>query len=658
MALADTARLIATLELQDKFSGPANTALRSLDGLDQRSRRLGLLGEHIGQGIRSTATNIARLGVVAGGVIAVNVKAGIQSLAELQRVEQLTATALKSTGSAAAGSAEDIRKRSLALEDLTTVDDKAIQNAQNLLLTFRQIGPQAFEPTLKAAIDLNAALGGDENSLQGRLIQVGKAVNDPIKGLTALRRVGVSFTAEQEKQIKALVDAGRTMDAQRVILRELNKEFAGAGKAFGTGPAADMRRFGDAVEEAQQALATGFLPLIRDVSRQVQEALAKPEVIASIRSLGEGLAGTVRNLIDIGTRLPWGAIGNAAKVMGQGAKFLLEAFTGLPPWVQTAVLTGWGLNKLTGGALGNIFGDVIKLAFPKLDIFSRGATPANPMWVAQVGGAPGTGAPVAGGGGALATVAKFVLGPAAAVVIGAEIAAVINRRTIEPAQTFEQTQFKAVLDSGDVATIVHGLDAIERAQHDPRAAQQLALIASNIPFIGDALGHVGPELEAQRQQLIAQLEQMGLTREAAEALVKHAAATKAAVDDGNRYAASLNTLVQGGNRTQSATHAAVREGNRYAQSLNVLVRDGNQRQDATKRAVDLMHSRTVAHMQSILAAENRVGGNTAAIARKDFSPEVNVAVTTNTSVSVNDVVRAITSSYIASRGAQILRQGI
>jgi hypothetical protein len=39
---------------------------------------------------------------------------------------------------------------------------------------------------------------------------------------------------------------------------------------------------------------------------------------------------------------------------------LLQAFTSLPPWVQTAVITGWGLNKLTGGALGSIVGELGK----------------------------------------------------------------------------------------------------------------------------------------------------------------------------------------------------------------------------------------------------------------------------------------------------------
>jgi cell division septum initiation protein DivIVA len=419
------------------------------------------VGQHIGQGIRSTVTNVARLGVVAGGALAVNIKAGIDSLAELQRVELLTTTALKSTGSAAAGSAADIRKRALALEDMTTVDDKAIQNAENLLLTFRQIGKDAFDPTLKAAIDMNAALGGDENSLQSVLIQVGKAVNDPIKGLTSLRRVGVSFSADQEKRIKKLIDENRLYDAQRLILQELSKEFSGAGKAFGTGPAADMRRFGDAVEDTQQALATGFLPLMQKISKQVQTALGDPKVQANIRNFGRGLADSVQQVIDIGSRLPWGAIGTSAKLLGEGAKGLLDAFTHFPPWVQTAVLTGWGLNKLTGGALGNLFADGIKLAFPKIDIFSRGA-PGNPMFVTVTN--PGLGGPggVTGGGGGFGK----ALGVAIGAVAVAEISKEIGRSaffdpTVKPAVTFEQSQFLRLLDAGDPAAQMRGLQAIQ-----------------------------------------------------------------------------------------------------------------------------------------------------------------------------------------------------
>jgi hypothetical protein len=63
--------------------------------------------------------------------------------------------------------------------------------------------------------DMSVALGQDMSS---SAIQLGKALNDPIKGVSALQRVGVSFTASQKEQIKTLVQSGRTMDAQKLIL--------------------------------------------------------------------------------------------------------------------------------------------------------------------------------------------------------------------------------------------------------------------------------------------------------------------------------------------------------------------------------------------------------------------------------------------------------
>ena len=104
-----------------------------------------------------------------------------------------------------------------------------------------------------------------------------------------------------------------------------------------------------------------------------------------------------------------------------------------------------------------------------------------------------------------------MLGPAAAVIIGAEIAAVVNEGTIKPAQTAEHQRVTAVLEGGDAKDMVALLKSIQDQQSTSDVGAQVALIASNIPFIGDALGNVGPELEAQRQALIDQLHAMGLT---------------------------------------------------------------------------------------------------------------------------------------------------
>jgi phage-related minor tail protein len=63
--------------------------------------------------------------------------------------------------------------------------------------------------------DMSVALGTDAS---GSAIQLGKALNDPIKGVAALQKVGVSFTESQKEQIKTLVETGDTLGAQKIIL--------------------------------------------------------------------------------------------------------------------------------------------------------------------------------------------------------------------------------------------------------------------------------------------------------------------------------------------------------------------------------------------------------------------------------------------------------
>jgi len=60
-------------------------------------------------------------------------------------------------------------------------------------------------------------------------MQLGKALEEPIVGLGALRRVGVSFTEAQKEQIRVLDMTGRKAEAQEIILRALNSQVGGAG---------------------------------------------------------------------------------------------------------------------------------------------------------------------------------------------------------------------------------------------------------------------------------------------------------------------------------------------------------------------------------------------------------------------------------------------
>ena len=173
-------------------------------------------------------------GAAGVGAFVKTMQVGIEELRASQRVSAQTAAVLKSTGGAANVTAKQIESLSSALEKKSMLDDEAIQSGGNLLLTFTKIrneagrGNDIFNQTVQAMVDVSTAMGIDANTAA---IQLGKALQDPIRGVGQLRRVGVSFTEAQRDQIKALVESGKTMEAQKMILRELEIQFGGSALA-------------------------------------------------------------------------------------------------------------------------------------------------------------------------------------------------------------------------------------------------------------------------------------------------------------------------------------------------------------------------------------------------------------------------------------------
>ena len=123
-----------------------------------------------------------------------------------------TNAVLKSTGGVAGVTAQQVDELANSLLRKTGIDDEAIQSAENMLLTFTNVrnvvGDQGniFDQATTAALDMSTAMGTD---LQSAALRVGKALQDPIRGSTALRRVGVLLTKQQEAQIATLVKNGR-----------------------------------------------------------------------------------------------------------------------------------------------------------------------------------------------------------------------------------------------------------------------------------------------------------------------------------------------------------------------------------------------------------------------------------------------------------------
>src|SRR6266498_455756 len=186
---------------------------------------------------RSLGGVVAGLGAVAG----IKVFAGFIADAEdSAKVARLTAATIKATGGAAKITAVQVGNLATAISNKTGKDDEAIQSGQNMLLTFKGIRDEAgknnriFDQASTVLTDMVSAMNGgvvtEENMRKGG-IQLGKALNDPIKGIGALQRVGVTFTDAQKKQIAAMVKVGDVAGAQKIILGELRSEFGGAAAA-------------------------------------------------------------------------------------------------------------------------------------------------------------------------------------------------------------------------------------------------------------------------------------------------------------------------------------------------------------------------------------------------------------------------------------------
>ncbi|MBA2706615.1 MAG: hypothetical protein H0U59_02275, partial [Gemmatimonadaceae bacterium] len=111
MASRELSILISAKNLASRALGQVKGDVNSLEGAAKRASSN--MGRNIGIGVAAV-----------GAGIAVQVRAGVDSLVELERVSNLTEAALKSTGNAANQSVAGIRARSEAMETMSGVDDK------------------------------------------------------------------------------------------------------------------------------------------------------------------------------------------------------------------------------------------------------------------------------------------------------------------------------------------------------------------------------------------------------------------------------------------------------------------------------------------------------------------------------------------------------
>jgi hypothetical protein len=240
-----------------------------------------------------------------------------KTIQQEQAVAQLNSS-LKSTGRYTPAASQALQDYASQLQAITTYGDEAIIEVESLLLTFKQIGGSVFPKAVEATLDLSTKMGGD---LKGAVVQLGKALNDPITGITALTRVGVTFDNQQKETIKRLVQTGQLAKAQAIILRELQTEFGGSAKAardtFGGALTGLKNTLGDLIEGKGSSLT-----LAKDTINELNRTLNDPSLKAGFDNLTSAFLQLLPIVANVAAKI--GDIFAFLKYTGQRASAVLS----------------------------------------------------------------------------------------------------------------------------------------------------------------------------------------------------------------------------------------------------------------------------------------------------------------------------------------------
>ncbi len=750
MALADTARLVTDLVLNDKFSGPAKNATASLN-------RLQTGGEQVGRGIRQVGTGLTSLGtraavVAAGGLTAVvktaidfetaftgvakTIEATPAQLEELNAGFQKLAQTIPLSVEELAGIGEQAGALGIAKEDIldftevvakigTTTDVSADQAAtalgqlsnvldlptedldnfgaalvelgnkgasteSQILEITRRFGATGAQAGLSAqevlAFGAAAANTGLQSELAGGALQrffirTQKFVNSNDVNLELMAKTagltGDAFIQAFEKDasgaiLKFIQGLEKMTGKQRAATLAslefsnqtgLNQLLSGlaqnsdnladsldnsargweenlalnveAEKRYAT-TAAKLSILKNNVRNAAFEIGRTLIPVLKDVTDELSAFINQPDTQKRIKEFAKDLAQGARDLVGAFKAGEFDPLIENLKGAAQFAKTAFDAFNALPGPIKQVLIAGAVANKVTGGAVGLIAAGGANILKGLIGIggglLGRGASPANPLFVTQVGGIPGGGLP--GGGTGLGGAVGFLgfIG----LVAGAGLALAQFVRTVEDVD----------------AKIGHSL--LDRAP--PRLSSNVGtplgqFSAANAGGTPIPVKVTNPGTGADNAAALAvKTMHKGIVAALIRGDIDEARRLKA-ISDANR---ELRGLVD---RRTNLILPAIGRTNAALSTANRNLQDGNARQRELKAGIDNARSSLNTGFSRTNANLGVSNSRLSTIAAKDFSPNVNVSVNASTSVSISEVARSATTLSTATSLSSQTRHG-
>jgi len=230
--------------------GDIKDASRSLQSMEKRTKKFGGAMK---------AAGAAMVAAFAVNKVVDQIGASIKRAEEMNSLYAATETIVANMGQVTGNTAADIKDLNKQMSLMTGIDKAVITESTNILLTFGNVGADAFDRASIAVHDMAAVFKTDASSAA---TQLGKALNDPIAGIASLGRVGVQFTDDQKALIQSLVDAGDMAGAQAIIMDELEGQVGGTAVATADATA----KLSNMWKEAQEGIGNKLLPIIEKLA--------------------------------------------------------------------------------------------------------------------------------------------------------------------------------------------------------------------------------------------------------------------------------------------------------------------------------------------------------------------------------------------------------
>lgn len=323
------------------------------------------------EGVKSSLANV-KLAFGAVGLMAADyLKGAVESATKAQKATADVEQTIKSTGGAAGMTAKQVNDMAAGFAKTTLFGSAAIKTGDAMLLTFTNIGKDVLPLATDAMLNMATKMKTDPvNSA----MQLGKALNDPVKGLTALTRVGVTFSTQQKEQIKTMQAHGDMAGAQKIILAELSKEFGGQAVAATKTYDGQLQMMTKSLAGIKTSIGMAVLPYLQLMAEKIQ-AIVTP--IANFLQEHAKLSAAILSITAV-LGLFIGGAGLVQKVMGimgPVVSGLTTALAGmaLPIVAIIAViaLLGVAYAKNFGGMKTAVDGFIASSMKFLLDVFSQ-----------------------------------------------------------------------------------------------------------------------------------------------------------------------------------------------------------------------------------------------------------------------------------------------